>query len=754
MRRKLKRTISSFTALALVLSSFSVMPEMSLQTCAVDDISHIQPVDVNEHTFPDPLFRDYVERAFDKDRNGNLDQQEILEARNIHVEDMGVTDLTGMEYLVELRGLYCQNSLASNQINRITSIDISKNQEITGVWCSNNPIGSIDITQNPTLEWIYCFNCGLTELDLTKSPLMSYVECNDNDLRELDVSKNPLLEHLICNYCELTELDLSHNPNMQHLDAIGNKFTKLDLSVCPKMKRLDIWDMPQLGYLDVTALTGLQYYNCAKTGIKELDVSFLPELQKLICSYNDIEELDLTHNPKLNCLNCEDNGMKKIDISKCPQLRYFQAGLNKFDKVDIGGCPYLVKTYTQAPRVDEKMGDYDVGYSWTINYGGDDSTGGDSIFYIWLSDETKITMESEAQFPTEERYSDLDSGLKDNDLMNREQVIQFLYEQAGSPDVGNAKSRFNDVEPGSWYEDAVIWGEKNAICMGYPYFLADEFGVGKQITRQDLMFMLMRYSEAMHLERSIDFGRSDDYMDYYEIDYDHWEAVTWCATWHIIEGKGPEGAPKDEQRIDPYGRVTYADFESAFDNMLEINRKDRDVDYSKLRDRKVVLSKSDDSKPADKASDNSAANSQKPQNPKDPGNNDSKKADTDPTSRPDNTSANSSKSESTGTDKSESDVSSKNDPSSKVGTSSSADNKHDDTSKPSDTDKNKSVKGDADLNGSVNVTDIALAASHIKGIKALTGEGYANTDVNNDDQITVTDIAMIASHIKGIKPLK
>ena len=65
----------------------------------------------------------------------------------------------------------------------------------------------------------------------------------------------------------------------------------------------------------------------------------------------------------------------------------------------------------------------------------------------------------------------------------------------------------------------------------------------------------------------------------------------------------------------------------------------------------------------------------------------------------------------------------------------------------------KFSKGDVNLDGDINVTDIAMVASHIKGIKALIGDGLAKADVNDDVDINVTDIAMIASHIKGIKAI-
>ena len=61
--------------------------------------------------------------------------------------------------------------------------------------------------------------------------------------------------------------------------------------------------------------------------------------------------------------------------------------------------------------------------------------------------------------------------------------------------------------------------------------------------------------------------------------------------------------------------------------------------------------------------------------------------------------------------------------------------------------------GDVNLDGSINVADIAMIASHIKGIKALTGDSLKAADVNGDGNVNVADIAMIASHIKGIKAL-
>ena len=92
--------------------------------------------------------------------------------------------------------------------------------------------------------------------------------------------------------------------------------------------------------------------------------------------------------------------------------------------------------------------------------------------------------------------------------------------------------------------------------------------------------------------------------------------------------------------------------------------------------------------------------------------------------------------------------------SSKATTTSSKKSGGSSSSKASKPSNNKILKGDANCDGSVNVTDLGVTAAHIKGIKALSGNGLKNANVNSDKQVDVTDISMIASHIKGIKPLK
>ncbi|MBR4760246.1 MAG: leucine-rich repeat protein [Lachnospiraceae bacterium] len=520
-------------------------------------------VKINEKNFPDPIFRSVIaESDYDRDGNGTLDAKEIGLTINIHCEGMGIESLQGVEYFTDLQGLWCKD-------NKIKTLDISKNKDLRGLWCSGNLLTSLDLSPNPELLWVYCYDCKLTSLNVADNPKMAFIECNTNPLKTLDVSHNPELEHLTCGTCELKTLDVSKNPKLAHLDAFQNHLTQLDVTHNPKMKRLDVWSNQGLGSIDVSQNPGLQYYNCAYNKATSIDVSHNPQLTKLICSYNQISKLDLSQNTKLVYLDCACNDISKLNLKNNPKLRFLQAFTNPFKTLDIGSNPYLIKTYKEGKKQDESA--VCKGHSWTIDYGGDTSTGGDNIFFLCFDDAAKLITKASSTAMAEDPAA-VDGEIADpKEVVTREMFAQILYEMAGSPSTAGLKSRFTDVESGAWYENALLWGEKNHICTGYPDVSSDTFGVGRWITRQDVCLMLMRYAELMNYKRDIDFGRSDDYIDYFDVDFDHWEAICWSATWQIMEGKGEPGAPKEEQRIDPLGKATRSEIKAIVKRFLEVN---------------------------------------------------------------------------------------------------------------------------------------------------------------------------------------
>ena len=696
MKRKTTRSIALFSAL---LTMFAAVPAMGANAADEYDTKDIEPVEITEEIFPDPVLRGIISGPeYDQNGDGILDPNEIIELRNIDCEYAGVKSMKGIEHLTELRCVWCRG-------NQIEELDVSNLKELQGLWCSENPLKELDITNNSELLWVYCFKCELTELDVSQNPHMAFIEINDNPLNGLDVTSCTELEHLTCGSCGLKKLDLKNNKNLAHLDAMRNQLEELDVTNCRKMKRLDIWDNKGLGSIDVSKCPGLQYYNCSNNDVTKIDVTHNPELVKLACAYNaELEELDLSNNPKLVYLDCAIDGLSELDLSNNPYLYFLQAFTNPFTTLDIGCNPFLIQTYLEG----EKKAEYAVckGHSWTIDYGGDTSTGYDTMYFLCFDDAVELKYDQKVQPPVHE-----DDPLPDDtsELLTREAAVQVLYEMAGSPDVTGLTTRFTDVEKGSWYEDAVIWGEANSICIGYPYISSDEFGVGKFVNRQDLMLMLMRFTEYMHYYRSIDFGRSDDFIDYFDVDYYAWEAVTWAATIHVMEGRGDPDAPKEERYIAPHSQATRTEFTQMLERMLEKNGI-HDPELPAIH-------------PNPDGSGSEHGTGEPPQMPR-------KK---DDSSKPDDKDDNSSKPDDNSSD------------------SSKPDEKDDDSSR---TDDSGIMLGDVNGDSRITVTDISKAAAHVKGVKALDDKAFVRADVSGDGMLTVVDISKIAAHVKGVKTIK
>lgn len=97
---------------------------------------------------------------------------------------------------------------------------------------------------------------------------------------------------------------------------------------------------------------------------------------------------------------------------------------------------------------------------------------------------------------------------KPDSYLTRGSFITLLYRLNGSPTV-DGENPFADVPADTWYTDAVIWGYRNGIVYGKS---ADTFDPSGNITRQELVVMLMRYAgfTGRDVSGSADLSRFHD----------------------------------------------------------------------------------------------------------------------------------------------------------------------------------------------------------------------------------------------------
>ena len=362
-----KRILSIVLCLVMV---FSLLPFTASAASAIP---------INEETFPDPVFREYVLKIVGSSvlTEEKAQQIEVLDVSDDNIKEVlgkrdPITSLMGIRYLNYVKDLNCsgqelkktlnleQNSrveklnCSGNQltglwfhkgsslkyltcsVNEFTALDLSKNPELIELSCGNNKLTSLDLSANKKLQKIVAGSNKLTALDTRNLPELTYLNLwGNHDLKSIDVSKNTKLEILSASHGKLTSLNVKNNRMLVELYVYDNQLTALDVSSNYLLKKLSCYENQitalDLSYngaleslsvndnpiteLNLHPLSNLQQLSCSKMKLTKLDVDRCPKLRRLYCNDNQIETLDLRSNKKLETLYCQNNRLSWLDLS-------------------------------------------------------------------------------------------------------------------------------------------------------------------------------------------------------------------------------------------------------------------------------------------------------------------------------------------------------------------------------------------------------------------------------------------------------
>ena len=127
-------------------------------------------------------------KKIDANSDGEISIAEAEAVTYINVSQLGVTDLSGIEYFVNLEYLNC------SQVQPAYSYDPETHEQI--IEYPSKYLTSIDLSNNKKLKYLLCYyNCnlndgkGLAALDLSENVDLKYLDCGGNIINELDLSK-------------------------------------------------------------------------------------------------------------------------------------------------------------------------------------------------------------------------------------------------------------------------------------------------------------------------------------------------------------------------------------------------------------------------------------------------------------------------------------------------------------------------------------------------------------------------------------
>ena len=245
-------------------------------------------VAINEANFPDSGFRGYVKEKFDKNKDDVLSADEIADVKSISVAGKSITSVKGIEHFTALESLFVGSP--------ITTLDVSKNTELTSIDCNHTKLTTLDTSHNKKLVSLSCSEIPtLTSLNVSGSTALKVLYCSADALTDLDLTNNLELEKLDCGGNEFTTLDLSNNKKLKDFGYYGNKLSSLDLTNNTELEKISFLG-GNLSTIDVSKNTKLKILRLIDTTLTTLDVSKNKNLQTLEWLRNSLTSMNLGNN--------------------------------------------------------------------------------------------------------------------------------------------------------------------------------------------------------------------------------------------------------------------------------------------------------------------------------------------------------------------------------------------------------------------------------------------------------------------------
>lgn len=335
------------------------------------DTTKEEQLELSKEHFPDDIFRNYIAEHFDTDGNNQLSAEEITKIESVDISNMGISDLTGIEYFTNILYLYCNGNMlkALNvdalvnmtvldcSYNYLTNLDLSNCFSLISLECQNNAAAII-------LDEDYTFDLSsLKDFDINNSSDWSEnITITDNNLTLLTDSVSslinyryyvsaPLIEDTYLDFTLVTttipQTDVVINednfPDLTLRDYIKDNFDQDENSI------LSADELNTITYLyipaqNIASLTGIEYLanlvylNFDDNNVSAIDLNSLMNLKGIYCDNNKLEQLICDKLIHLTNLYCSNNQLYSIDLSECVSIEDLECKDNLYEITANNNC--------------------------------------------------------------------------------------------------------------------------------------------------------------------------------------------------------------------------------------------------------------------------------------------------------------------------------------------------------------------------------------------------------------------------------
>ena len=189
-------------------------------------------ININEISFPDAKFREYILAEADIDKDKILTVSERKAVTHINIRSKEISDIKGIEYFENLKILNMSN-------NNVSGIDLSANVKVTHINAADNRISEINLKGLTELKGINISGNRLKDsIALSEYKKLTYLNVADNMLTVLDVSENEVLSDIDCSYNDIIVLKLPEAST--RVICNNNNLYSFDIDKLISLKELNI----------------------------------------------------------------------------------------------------------------------------------------------------------------------------------------------------------------------------------------------------------------------------------------------------------------------------------------------------------------------------------------------------------------------------------------------------------------------------------------------------------------------------------
>ena len=127
----------------------------------------LDSIAVDSTNFPDNNFRQYVSENFDTNGSGYLSHKEIDSVRSMDLTQMGIRDLTGINFFTNLRSLYVSG-------NYVSELDLSGLSNLKELRCDGMGLSSLNLSGCGSLKTVYMNDNALESVNIDDCPYLVY----------------------------------------------------------------------------------------------------------------------------------------------------------------------------------------------------------------------------------------------------------------------------------------------------------------------------------------------------------------------------------------------------------------------------------------------------------------------------------------------------------------------------------------------------------------------------------------------------